>query len=117
MIGRYEISVSFDGCYSFSLFVGTRVLLESGKHTTLPLCRKGIASVRINSDAPLANNENIKCPKFNVAATDDGKYKLFLYAKNGRVIASSPPLATTDAAAELWEDIRRVAASAQCIIG
>lgn len=117
MTGRYEISVSFDGFYSFALCVGSRVLLEGGEHTTLPLCRKGIASVRINSDAPLAaEGEEVKCPKFCVAATEDGRYKLYLYAKNGRQVASSPPHATYAAAAELWEDIRRVAASSPCTV-
>ena len=54
MTGRYEISVSFDGYYSFSLYVGSGAPLLTGTaHTTLPLCRKGIASVRLNSDAPL----------------------------------------------------------------
>ena len=54
MTGRYEISVSFDGYYTFALFVGSgSPLLEGQEHSTLPLCRKGIASVRLNCDAPL----------------------------------------------------------------
>lgn len=115
MTGRYEISVSFDGFYSFALCVGTRVLLDGGDHSTLPLCRKGIASVRINADAPLAamgEEAAQKCPKFCVLADGEGRFRLYLYAKNGRAIAASPPHATAESAAELWEDIRRVAATA-----
>ena len=40
MTGRYEISVSFDGYYTFGLYIGSgRPLIEGRAHSTLPLCR------------------------------------------------------------------------------
>ena len=124
MTGRYEISVSFDGYYSFSLYVGSGAPLLTGTaHSTLPLCRKGIASVRLNSDAPLEDladdaeaadgdtaptpeeKEKMKCPKFTVT----------LYAKNGREVARSSPAATHGAALDMLEAVRRVAGDARTV--
>ena len=125
MTGRYEISVLFDGYYSFGLYVGSgRPLLAGGEHSTLPLCRKGIASVRLNADAPLedlaaeeegesAEVKRIRAPKFTLAKGEDGMYRLTLYAKNGKPVAASPPDATHDAAVEVLESVRRVAACAR----
>ena len=123
MTGRYEISVSFDRYYTFSLSVGSgRPLLEGCPHSTLPLCRKGIASVRLNCDAPLEDlcadgEENdadpaetealppppLKCPKFTLRRDEDGMYTVTLYAKNGKAVA---------AAIETVEKIRVVARTA-----
>ena len=132
MTGRYEISVSFDRYYTFSLSVGSgRPLLEGCPHSTLPLCRKGIASVRLNCDAPLEDlcadgEENdtapaeteapppppIKCPKFTLRRDEDGMYTVTLYAKNGKAVAATPPAATREAAIETVEKIRVVARTA-----
>lgn len=128
MTGRYEIAVSFDGYYSFGLYVGTgRPLLAGGDHSTLPLCRKGIASVRLNADAPLEDltlpvedgdegvplRARLRCPKFTLECGGDGMYRLTLYAKNGKPVAVSPPDATPDAAIAVLEAIRRVAMDAR----
>lgn len=134
MTGRYEISVSFDGYYSFSLYVGSGAPLLTGTaHTTLPLCRKGIASVRLNSDAPLEDiaddveaadgdtapppeeKEKMKCPKFTVTRDAEGMYRLTLYAKNGREVARSSPAATHGAALDMLDAIRRVAGDARTV--
>ncbi len=141
MTGRYEISVSFDGYYNFALFVGSgSPLLEGQEHSTLPLCRKGIASVRLNCDAPLEDmcadedapsfvssfvpyfvpdgggqqeqkHKAMKCPKF-VLDRSGGMYRVTLYAKNGKPVAATPEIATRDAALEALERIRTVARTA-----
>lgn len=129
MTGRYEISVSFDGYYSFGLYINSgRPLLRGGDHSTLPLCRKGIASVRLNCDAPLEDRSadddegedavpsaRTKCPKFLLEMSGDGMYRLTLYAKNGKVIAESPGDATRDAALGVLECIRAVARDARTV--
>ena len=128
MTGRYEISVSFDGYYTFGLYIGSgRPLLEGRAHSTLPLCRKGIASVRLNCDAPLedrtAHEDDTtsdtaadvpppKCPKFVLTHDADGTYRLTLYAKNGKAIAASPGDATHGAALDSLDAIRAVAREA-----
>lgn len=133
MTGRYEISVSFDGSYTFSLLVGSgSPLLVGGEHSTLPLCRKGIASVRLNCDAPLEDmcadgdepdpegrhagscdpsRKPQKCPKF-LLFRNGGRYTVTLYAKNGKALASTPGDATREAALETLCRIRTVARAA-----
>lgn len=102
--GRYVISKTIDGQYSFTLYsVGGRVLAVSGAYSCLSVCKKGIASLRVNSDAPLcdftlsaeraAEEALPKCPRIELFKLDTanggiGGFNFRVLAKNGNVIAT-----------------------------
>ena len=88
--GRYEITKNGENEFSFCLVtVGGKVVAKSGKYKTLGVCKKGIASLRINSDAPIDdktdffaedNGEKMRCPKIDILASG-GAYNFFVRAK------------------------------------
>lgn len=96
--GRYLIEKKEDS-FSFKLYsIGGKLLAKSGSYKTPELCKKGIASLRVNSDAPLCDltlpkhemGEMPKCPKIELYKDEDdayGSYNFRIKAKNGIVIA------------------------------
>ncbi len=96
--GRYLIEKKEDS-FSFKLYsIGGKLLAKSGSYKTPELCKKGIASLRVNSDAPLCDltlpehemGEPQRCPKIELYKDDIdsyGSYNFRIRAKNGIVIA------------------------------
>ena len=123
--GRYEISKNADGEYSFTLVtVSGRVLAHSGVYKSIPVCKKGIASLRVNAYAPLDDRseeiegldspEVIKCPKIEVLQVGElGGYNFTVRAKNGNVIATGEGYGTKKRCLEAITNLRYIAFSAE----
>ena len=119
--GRYEITKDRDGVYSFRLVtVFGKPVAVGGTYKSLALCKKGIASLRVNSDAPAEDltvmseisegGEQIKCPKI-VISRDEGMngYNFVVKAKNGGVIARGEGYGTRIKCLEAVENLRYTA--------
>ena len=74
-----------------------QVIATSEVYTTDAACKKGIASLRINSDAPIEDktdsfsentSEKMPCPKIEILA-NGGVYNFYVKAKNGSINANS----------------------------
>lgn len=124
--GRYEISRNENGEYFFTLVtVSGRALAHSGVYTTVAVCKKGIASLRVNADAPLDDMSDeiegfepkdvIKCPKIEVfqKTSDLGGYNFTVRAKNGNVIATGEGYGTKKRCLEAISNLRYIAFSAE----
>lgn len=123
--GRYEISKNKDGEYSFTLVtVSGRVLAHSGLYKTVSVCKKGIASLRVNADAPLEDKTEeiegtparaaLKCPKIEVSGAGElGGYNFTVRAKNGNVIATGEGYGTKKRCLEAVSNLRYIAFSAE----
>ena len=124
--GRYEIKQNENGEFFFVLVTAFgKPVAHSGLYKNLVLCKKGIASLRVNSDAPLddttdtlreylENNVQIKCPKIELTKTDAlSGYNFFVKAKNGNVIASGEGFGTKIKCLEAIENLRYIAFSAE----
>ncbi|MEE0968912.1 MAG: YegP family protein [Clostridia bacterium] len=123
--GRYEITKNSLGEYSFTLFTLSGVpLARSGKYKSLPPLKKGIASLRVNADAPLEDLTDgfrdtsviIKCPKIELIGEDIGgmvSYNFVLKAKNGSIIAKGEGYGTKKRCLEAISNLRYIAFSAE----
>lgn len=121
--GRYEISKNELGEYRFSLVtVSGRALAHSGLYKTLGVCKKGIASLRVNSDAPLDDRSEwidglrsaeIKCPRIELTEEGFGGYNFLVRAKNGSVIATGEGYGTKKRCLEAIANLRYIAFSAE----
>lgn len=71
------------------------VIATSEVYTTLPACKKGVASVRKNAaiagveDQTVEGFAKVKHPKFEIYTDKAGEYRFRLKATNGQVIAVS----------------------------
>ena len=124
--GKFEISMTDGGNYTYRLLtVGGRVVTLGGEYKTLPVCKKGIASLRINSDAPIcdltaefsAERERAaaeKCPKIEIFAAEGGYgYCYRVRAKNGSEIARGQVTGTKLRCLEAVETMKKIAFSAE----
>lgn len=127
--GRYEITKNELGEYRFALVtVSGRVLAHSGLYKTLGVCKKGIASLRVNADVPLddrSDAENslsgseIRCPKIELTGDSFGGgggiggYNFAVRAKNGTVIATGEGYGTKKRCLEAIANLRYIAFSAE----
>ncbi len=122
--GRYEITKNGENEFSFCLVtLGGRVIARSGKYKTLGVCKKGIASLRINSDAPIEDKtdnfledtgERMRCPKIEILASG-GAYNFFVRAKNGSIIAEGEGYGTKNRCLEAISNLKYIAFSAENI--
>lgn len=80
--GRYEITKNPDGtCFFRLLTVSGKAIAHSGTYSCVSVCKKGIASFRVNSDAPLddrtenadANVQTSNAENVGKEARNDGK--------------------------------------------
>ncbi|MBQ8004798.1 MAG: DUF1508 domain-containing protein [Clostridia bacterium] len=123
-VGRYEIKKNEAGEYSFRLLtVGGIALAHSGSYKSLPVCKKGIASLRVNADAPLDDtteadlgvtpgNTPMKCPKIELKNDGEhGGYNFYVRAKNGNVIASGEGYGTKKRCLEAISNLKYIAFS------
>lgn len=123
--GRYEIVKNELGEYSFSLVtVSGRVLAHSGTYKTLAVCKKGIASLRVNSDAPIDDRSEIadgvekaeiRCPRIELTEEEMGGYNFAVRAKNGGIIARGEGYGTKKRCLEAITNLRYIAFSAETI--
>ncbi len=124
--GRFEITRTPSDTYTFRLVtVGGKVIATGGEYKTLPVCKKGIASLRVNSDVPVcdltaefsAERERAqaeKCPKIEIFAAESGYgYCFRVRAKNGSEIARGPVAGTKLRCLEAVETLQRIAFSAE----
>lgn len=124
--GKFEITKTQAGNYTYRLlFVGGRVIAQGGEYKTLPVCKKGIASLRINSDAPVCDltaefsaerqrAEAEKCPKIEIFASEGGYgYCYRVRAKNGSEIARGPVMGTKLRCIETIETMKKIAFGAE----
>ena len=124
--GRFEISMTDAGGYTYRLVaVGGRVVALGGEYKTLPVCKKSIASLRINSDAPVCDltaeffNEREravaqKCPKIEIFSAEGGYgYCYRVRAKNGSEIARGQVAGTKLRCLEAIETMKKIAFSAE----
>ena len=120
--GRYEITKNDSDEFSFCLVtIGGKVIAKSGKYKTLGVCKKGIASLRINSDAPIEDKtdsfsedtgERMSCPKIELLASD-GVYNFYVKAKNGSIIARGEGYGTKNRCLEAVSTLKYIAFSAE----
>ncbi len=129
--GRYEIIQNADGTYFFKLLtVSGQVLAHSSAYSSLPPLKRGIASLRVNSDAPvedmtfdtsLGNAEmhcQIKCPKIEIISEEKngvGGYNFAVRAKNGNVIAVGEGYGTKKRCLEAVSNLKYIAFSADTV--
>ncbi len=126
--GRYEIRQNEAGEYSFQLitFSGT-TLAHSGYYKTLSVCKKGIASLRINSDAQIDDrsedaltlSEPLRYPKIKIFCIDEhetGGYNFTVHAKNGNIIATGEGYGTKKRCLEAISNLKYIAFSAESSI-
>ncbi|MGN1048512.1 MAG: DUF1508 domain-containing protein [Eubacteriales bacterium] len=131
--GRYEISKNSEGKYFFRLLtVSGKPLLHSGIYENLAVCRKGVASLRVNADAPLEDKTGktesgaeqkdgsetvLKCPKIELYeeknAAGYGSYNFVVRARNGAAVARGEGYGTKKRALEAVENFRYTAFSAE----
>lgn len=135
--GRYEISKNSEGKYYFRLLtVSGKPLLYSGTYENLAVCRKGVASLRVNADAPLEDKTGktesaaeqkdgvkdgsetvLKCPKIELYeeknAAGYGSYNFVVRARNGAAVARGEGYGTKKRALEAVENFRYTAFSAE----
>lgn len=124
--GRYEITKDDAGEFRFSLVtVSGKVLAHSAAYKTLNLCKKGIASLRVNSDAPLEDKceiyegmteKELKCPKIELSEQKSGGYNFLLRAKNGNVIARGEGYGTKIRCLEAIANLRYIAFSSETVL-
>lgn len=122
--GRYEITKNGDNEFSFCLLtLGGKVIARSGKYKTLGVCKKGIASLRINSDAPIedktdafaeSSGEHMRCPKIEILSSS-GAYNFYVHAKNGSIIAEGEGYGTKNRCLEAISSLKYIAFSAENI--
>ncbi len=124
--GRYEITKDAVGEFRFSLVtVSGKVLVHSAPYKTLGVCKKGIASLRVNSDAPLEDKcesfegmpeKELKCPKFELSEQKGGGYNFVLKAKNGNIIARGEGYGTKMRCLEAISNLRYIAFSSETVL-
>lgn len=122
--GRYEITKNEADEFFFCLVtLGGKVIARSGKYKTLGVCKRGIASLRINSDAPVEDKtdsfseditERMRCPKIEILASG-GAYNFYVRAKNGSIIAEGEGYGTKTRCLEAISNLRYIAFSAENI--
>ncbi len=128
--GRYEITKNGADEFSFSLVtLGGRTIAKSGKYRSLGVCKKGIASLRINSDAPIEDKTEsfseetgetgltgvkMCCPKIELVASG-GAYNFYVLAKNGSIIAEGEGYGTKNRCLEAIAKLKYIAFSAENI--
>lgn len=122
--GRYEITKNGEDEFSFCLVtLGGKVIARSGKYKTLGVCKKGIASLRINSDAPVEDKTDVfsedtdvrmRCPKIEILSSG-GAYNFYVRAKNGSIIAEGEGYGTKNRCLEAVSNLRYIAFSAESI--
>ena len=129
--GRYEIEKNALGEYTFRLTtISGKTVAHSAPYKNLAVCKKGIASLRINSDAPLEDNcveegsllslagekkAPLRCPKIEMFKETGGvgSYNYTVKAKNGTVIARGEGYGTKMRCLEAIETLRYIAFSAE----
>ena len=94
-MGKFVIRTTATGV-KFDLKAGNgEVIATSQVYSSVPSCRKGIASVQKNAAAACVENQTVegyaaeKHPKFEVYADKAGEFRFRLKATNGQVIAVS----------------------------
>lgn len=123
--GRYEIYRNSEGEYRFALVTVSGIpLAHSGAYKSLQLCKKGIASLRVNADVPLDDkteefsgvSEHIRCPKIELIMDENigiGGYNFAVRAKNGNVIATGEGYGTKKRCLEAITNLRYIAFGAE----
>ncbi len=123
--GKYIITKNSLGEYSFVLKnISGNEIARSGIYKSLPPCKKGIASLRINSDAPLdditdefrTDIARVLCPKIELikdTGNDMGSYNFIIKAKNGNIIAKGIGYGTKSRCLEAISTLRYIAFSAE----
>lgn len=126
--GRYEITKNSDGtCFFRLLTISGKPVVHSGIYNGIAVCKKGIASLRINSDAPIDDKtekkgdteKELKCPKIeiysekNSAGNGYGSFNFAVRARNGTVIACGEGYGTKNRCLEAVQSLRYIAFSAE----
>ena len=94
-MGKFVIRTTATGV-KFDLKAGNgEVIATSQVYSSIPSCRKGVASVQKNAAAAAVENQTVegyaaeKHPKFEVYTDKAGEFRFRLKATNGQVIAVS----------------------------
>ena len=94
-MGKFVIRTTATGV-KFDLKAGNgEVIATSQVYSSVPACRKGVASVQKNAAAAGVENQTVegyaaeKHPKFEVYTDKAGEFRFRLKASNGQVIAVS----------------------------
>ena len=94
-MGKFVIRTTATGV-KFDLKAGNgEVIATSQVYSSVPACRKGVASVQKNAAAASVENQTVegyaaeKHPKFEVYTDKAGEFRFRLKASNGQVIAVS----------------------------
>jgi uncharacterized protein YegP (UPF0339 family) len=108
----FQLKTAKDGQTYFTLTAGNgEVIGKSEMYTTKAAAENGIASVQKN--APNAEADGEKNPKFETKEGNDGKTYFNLTATNGEVILSSQGYASKDGAINGIESVKKNAPAAQ----
>lgn len=123
--GRYEIVKKSDGEYTFSLYgAGSRPIALGGSYKTVALAKKGIASLRINSSAPVTDLSapeadggagRPRFPRIEIRTEEDG-YNFTVFAKNGNIIARGEGYGTRSRCLETVASLKYIAFSAETYV-
>jgi len=122
MAGKFEIKVSNNGTYRFSLKAGNgEVIAISQTYSTIAACKKGIESVRRNSvaakieDQTVEDAKTVTNPKFEVYQDKAGEFRFRLKARNGENILSGEGYAAKAGCLNGIDSIRRNAPEAAVV--
>lgn len=97
--------------WSFSLLAANgQTIAVSEAYGSEAACRKGVASVRAQKDAPLEDlteaGQAVPNPKFQLYQDKRGAYRFRLKARNGRIIAVSQGYRSKNACLEGIDSVR-----------
>jgi len=95
MQAKFEIKIAKNGEYMFNLYAPNgRVIATSETYTTLQNCKRGAQSVIDNcavhmEDLTLKTPFSLTCPKYELYADREEKFRFRLRASNGEIICVS----------------------------
>ena len=95
MAARFEIKVAKNGDYMFNLYAANgKIVATSETYASLQNCKNGIESVKKNAPSHVEDQtqegfEALACPKYEVYADKEGKFRFRLRASNGEIICVS----------------------------
>ena len=121
MKAKFEIKIAKNGEYMFNLFAANgRVIATSETYTALHNCKGGIASIKQNAAAPIADltvgESDILHPRYEVFLDKEERFRFRLKASNGEIVCASQGYSTKQSALDGIASIAENAPMAEIIL-
>ena len=121
MSAKFEIKLAKNGEYMFNLYAPNgRVIATSETYTTLQNCKNGIESIRANAASHIEDQTEegyapLLCPKYEIFADKEEKFRFHLRASNGEIICASQGYTAKTSAKAGIESIAENAPAAEIV--